>query len=568
MKGAEALLKALERQGVDTVFGHPGGAILPVYDALYDSPIKHVLVRHEQAGAHAADAYYRASGRVGVCFATSGPGATNLVTGLATAQMDSSAVVAVTGNVATTLIGTDAFQEADVYGITAPVTKHNYLVKNVDDIPRVVAEAFHIASTGRPGPVLIDLPKDVQQAEFHGSFDVEVDLPGYRPTVGGHAGQLRKAAEAIRAAERPVLMVGGGGQVASDEVVAFARKTGIPVITTLMGIGAYPAGDRQALGMPGMHGTVTANRAITHCDLILGAGLRFDDRVTGKISRFAPNATVVHVDIDPAEISKLVKAHVPVVGDLRDVLPRLANALDRLEIDPWREQLDEWKTMYPERYKTDQPLVSQEVIQLLHQATGGECVVTTEVGQHQMFAARLFPTTKPRTFITSGGLGTMGFGLPAAIGASFARPGEPVVCIAGDGSVQMNIQELATLYKHQLPVVLAILNNGVLGMVRQWQEMFSAERYSEIYLADSNPDFAKLAEAYGLDGYNVFDRETAARVVPEVLAKGKPAVINFFVYEAEKVFPMIPAGAGVDEMIVGDQEPDDTPSESPSEVPA
>jgi len=568
MKGAEALLKALERHGVDTVFGHPGGAILPVYDALYDSPIKHVLVRHEQAGAHAADAYYRASGRVGVCFATSGPGATNLVTGLATAQMDSSAVVAVTGNVATSLIGTDAFQEADVYGITAPVTKHNYLVKNVDDIPRVVAEAFHIASTGRPGPVLIDLPKDVQQAEFHGSFDVEIDLPGYRPTLTGHAKQVRKAAEAVRAARRPVMMVGGGGQVASEEVMAFARKTGIPVITTLMGIGAYPAGERQALGMPGMHGTVTANRAITHCDLILGAGLRFDDRVTGKISRFAPNATVVHVDIDPAEISKLVKAHVPVVGDLREVLPRLADALDRLEIDDWWEQLEEWKGMYPERYKTTQPLVSQEVIQLLHQATGGECVVTTEVGQHQMFAARLFPTKRPRTFITSGGLGTMGFGLPAAIGAAFARPGEQVVLIAGDGSVQMNIQELATLYKHQLPVVVAILNNGVLGMVRQWQEMFSAKRYSEIYLADSNPDFAKLAEAYGLDGYNVFDRETAAEVVPRALAKGKPAVINFFVYEAEKVFPMIPAGAGVDEMIVGDQEPDDAPAPDPSEVPA
>jgi len=568
MKGAEALLKALERHGVDTVFGHPGGAILPVYDALYDSPIKHVLVRHEQAGAHAADAYYRASGRVGVCFATSGPGATNLVTGLATAQMDSSAVVAVTGNVATSLIGTDAFQEADVYGITAPVTKHNYLVKNVDDIPRVVAEAFHIASTGRPGPVLIDLPKDVQQAEFHGSFDVEIDLPGYRPTLTGHAKQVRKAAEAVRAARRPVMMVGGGSQVASEEVMAFARKTGIPVITTLMGIGAYPAGERQALGMPGMHGTVTANRAITHCDLILGAGLRFDDRVTGKISRFAPNATVVHVDIDPAEISKLVKAHVPVVGDLREVLPRLADALDRLEIDDWWEQLEEWKGMYPERYKTTQPLVSQEVIQLLHQATGGECVVTTEVGQHQMFAARLFPTKRPRTFITSGGLGTMGFGLPAAIGAAFARPGEQVVLIAGDGSVQMNIQELATLYKHQLPVVVAILNNGVLGMVRQWQEMFSAKRYSEIYLADSNPDFAKLAEAYGLDGYNVFDRETAAEVVPRALAKGKPAVINFFVYEAEKVFPMIPAGAGVDEMIVGDQEPDDAPAPDPSEVPA
>ncbi|HKI59095.1 MAG TPA: biosynthetic-type acetolactate synthase large subunit [Trueperaceae bacterium] len=567
MKGSEALLKALERQGVDVVFGHPGGAILPVYDALYDSPIKHVLVRHEQAGAHAADAYYRASGRVGVCFATSGPGATNLVTGLATAQMDSSAVVAVTGNVATNLIGTDAFQEADVYGITAPVTKHNYLVKRVEDIPRVVAEAFHIASTGRPGPVLIDLPKDVQQAEFHGDFDVDLDLPGYRPTVVGNAKQIRKAADAIRKAERPVMMVGGGGQVAHQAVMDFARKTNIPVITTLMGIGAFPAGERQALGMPGMHGTVTSNRAITHCDLILGAGLRFDDRVTGKISRFAPNATVVHIDIDPAEISKLVKAHVPVVGDLRDVLPRLADALEPLAIDDWWRQLETWKGMYPERYKREQPLVSQEVIQLLHEATGGDCVVTTEVGQHQMFSARLFPTTRPRTFITSGGLGTMGFGLPAAVGAAFARPGEQIVCIAGDGSIQMNIQELATLYKHQLPVLIAILNNGVLGMVRQWQEMFSAERYSEIYLADSNPDFAKLAEAYGLDGYNVFDRETAAALIPQVLAKGKPALMNFFVYEAEKVFPMIPAGAGVDEMIVGDQEPEEAEGDR-DEVPA
>lgn len=560
MKGAEALLKALERQGVEVVFGHPGGAILPVYDALYDSPIKHVLVRHEQAGAHAADAYYRASGRVGVCFATSGPGATNLVTGLATAQMDSSAVVAVTGNVATNLIGTDAFQEADVYGITGPVTKHNYLVKRVADIPRVVAEAFHIASTGRPGPVLIDLPKDVQQAEFDGSFEVDVELPGYRPTVVGNAKQIRRAAEAIRRAVRPVMMVGGGGQAAYQQVMAFAEKTNIPVITTLMGIGAYPAGERQALGMPGMHGTVTANRAITHCDLILGAGLRFDDRVTGKISRFAPNATVVHIDIDPAEISKLVKAHIPVVGDLRDVLPRLAEALEPLAIDDWWQQLEEWKGMYPERHKRDKPLVSQEVIQLLHEATGGDCVVTTEVGQHQMFSARLFPTTRPRTFITSGGLGTMGFGLPAAVGAAFARPGERIVCIAGDGSVQMNIQELATVFKHQLPIVIAILNNGVLGMVRQWQEMFSAERYSEIYLADSNPDFAKLAQAYGIDGYNVFDRDAARSLIPEVLASGRPALINFFVYEAEKVFPMIPAGAGVDEMIVGDQEPDEVPA--------
>ncbi len=559
MNGAAAVLKALERQGVTTVFGHPGGAIMPIYDALYDSPIKHVLVRHEQAGSHAADAYYRASGRVGVCFATSGPGATNLVTGLATAHMDSSAVVAITGNVALSLIGTDAFQEADVTGITLPVTKHNYLVKDIKDIPRIIAEAFHIASTGRPGPVLVDVPKDIQQQEFVGSFDVEIDLPGYRPTVVGNARQIKRAAEAVRAAERPVFMVGGGAQVASAEVEAFAELTGIPVITTLMGLGTFPAGHEQSLGLPGMHGTVTANRAISHCDLILGAGLRFDDRVTGKLSRFAPNATVVHIDIDPAEISKLVKANVPVVGDLRDVLPRLGEELEPLAIDAWWEQLKTWKSSYPERYKTDKPLISQEVIALLARETQGRCVVTTEVGQHQMFAARLFPTQGPRSFISSGGLGTMGFGLPAAIGAAFARPGETIVCVAGDGSVQMNIQELATIYKHQLPIVIAICNNGMLGMVRQWQEMFHAQRYSEVYLADSNPDFAKLAEAYGIAGYNVFDRETAAELVPKVLASGKPAVINFVVYESEKVFPMIPAGAGLDEMIIGDQAPSEEP---------
>ncbi|MBS3968384.1 MAG: biosynthetic-type acetolactate synthase large subunit [Truepera sp.] len=560
MNGAQAVLKGLEREGVQVVFGHPGGAIMPVYDALYDSPIRHILVRHEQAGTHMADAFYRASGKVGVVFATSGPGATNTVTGLATAYMDSSAVVAITGNVSTALIGTDAFQEADIYGITGPVTKHNYLVRHVNDLPRVIKEAFHIAATGRPGPVLIDIPKDVQLAEFTGSWDVPIDLPGYRPTVTGHSGQLRKAAEAIRQAKRPILIVGGGGQAAAEQVSDFAAHTNLPVITTLMGIGAYPAGAPNHLGMPGMHGTVTANRAITNCDLIVGAGLRFDDRVTGKVSRFAPGATIVHIDIDPAEISKLVKAHIPVVGDLSDVLPRLAELLPPLEIAPWWAQLREWKAKYPERYKKDKPLVSQEVIELLREATGGDCIVTTEVGQHQMFAARLFPTSRPRTWLSSGGLGTMGFGFPAAIGAALARPGELVVCIAGDGSFQMNVQELATLYKHQLPVIVAICNNGVLGMVRQWQEMFHAQRYSEVYLADSNPDFAKLAEAYGIAGYNVFDRDEAKRLIPEVVATRKPAVINFVVYESEKVFPMIPAGAGVDEMIIGDQEPD--PSEA------
>ncbi len=557
MTGSEVVMKMLERQGVEVIFGHPGGAIMPIYDALYDSTIKHVLVRHEQGGAHMADAYYRASGKVGVCFATSGPGATNLVTGLATAMMDSSALVAITGNVPSGLIGTDAFQEADVFGITGPVTKHNYLVKDVNDLPRVLAEAFHIAGTGRPGPVLVDVPKNIQLAKFEGSLDVEIDLPGYHPTVVGHAGQIRKAAEAVLAAKRPVLIVGGGGQVASREVAELVERTGIPVITTLMGIGAYPPAADETLGMPGMHGTVTANKAISNCDLILGAGIRFDDRVTGKISRFAPNATVVHIDIDPAEISKLVKAHVPVVGDLRDVLPRLTQELGYLDIEPWRETLQGWKATYPEKYRLDKPLVSQEVLAMLRAATAGNCIVATEVGQHQMFAARLLPTTKARSFITSGGLGTMGFGLPSAIGAAIARPGETVVLIAGDGSIQMNIQELATLYKENLPIVIAILNNGMLGMVRQWQELFHAQRYSEVYLADSNPDFAKLAAAYGIEGHNIFDREAAGPAIEAAIAAKKPVLLNFFVYEAEKVFPMVPSGAGVDEMILGDQEPGD-----------
>lgn len=555
MTGAEVVMKMLAQHGVEVIFGHPGGAIMPIYDALYDSTIEHILVRHEQGGAHMADAYYRASGKTGVCFATSGPGATNLVTGLATAMMDSSAIVAVTGNVPKGLIGTDAFQEADVFGITGPVTKHNYLVKHVNDIPRVMTEAFHIASTGRPGPVLVDVPKDIQLAEFTGTFDVEIDLPGYRPTVTGHPRQIRKAAEAIRRAKKPVMILGGGGQAAPEEVTAFVEKTGIPVITTLMGIGAFPSARKEFLGMPGMHGTVTANRAISHCDLILGAGLRFDDRVTGKLSRFAPNAELVHIDIDPAEISKLIRAEVPVVGDLRDVMPRLMDELEYLDIDEWREQMAVWKESYPERYKTrDSSLVSQEVIEMIRDIVGDEIIVTTEVGQHQMFAARLIPTQHPRSFITSGGLGTMGFGLPAAIGAAFARPDELVVCIAGDGSVQMNIQELATLSKSDKPVIIAILNNGMLGMVRQWQELFHAQRYSEVYLADSNPDFAKLAEAYGIKGKNIFSREDAEAAIREAVEERKPVVLNIFVYEAEKVWPMVPAGAGIDQVMLGDQE--------------
>lgn len=578
MTGAEVVMKMLERHGVEVIFGHPGGAIMPIYDALYDSPIEHVLVRHEQAGVHMADAYYRASGKVGVCFATSGPGATNMVTGLATAMMDSSAVVAITGNVPSGLIGTDAFQEADVFGITAPVTKHNFLVKEIEELPRVLAEAFHIASTGRPGPVLIDITKDVQQAKYDGSLDVEVDLPGYAPEVPVSEEAVNEAARAVLSAKRPVMIIGGGAQVAVPEIEAFAETTGIPVITTLMGIGAYPPEAEQNLGMPGMHGTVTANRAISNCDLILAAGMRFDDRVTGKISRFARGAKIVHIDIDAAEISKLVTAHVPVHGDVRTALPRIgarlkdltaeAEAPGALDIGEWRSTLAEWKERYPEKYEKGKTLVSQEVLEMLKEATSGASIVTTEVGQHQMFAARLFPTINARSFITSGGLGTMGFGLPAAIGAAKARPGETVVCIAGDGSVQMNIQELATLYKLQLPVVIVILNNGVLGMVRQWQELFHAQRYSEIYLADSNPDFAKVAEAYGIEGHNVFEREEAERLINDALASKKPVLLNLFVYEAEKVFPMVPAGAGVDEMILGDQAPADEAEEQREPVKA
>ncbi len=556
MTGAEVIIKALEREGVNTIFGMTGGAIMVVYDAMYDSKINHILMRHEQGATHAADAYYRTTGKVGVTIATSGPGATNLITGLANAMMDSAAIVAITGNVPSGLIGTDAFQEADIYGITGPVTKHNYLVRDVNDLPRVIKEAFHIASTGRPGPVLIDIPKDLQIEEFTGDFDAEMDLPGYKPTIKGHAGQIKKAAEALKLAKKPIMIVGGGSQSAADELLEFVENVDIPVITTLMGIGAFPTAKDQWLGMPGMHGTVAANKAISNCDLILASGIRFDDRVTGKISTFAPEATIIHMDIDPAEISKLVKAHVPVVGDLKNILPRLSEYSERLDIDDWRKQTAAWKAKYPERYNTEKPLVSQEVIGMLRKETTDDCIVTTEVGQHQMFAARLFPTEKPRTFVTSGGLGTMGFGLPAAVGAALGNPGRQVVCIAGDGSIQMNIQELATIYKHQLPIIIAIINNGCLGMVRQWQEMFFSERYAEIYLADSNPDFAKLAEAYGIEGHNIHDRESAKIAIEKASKSNKPVLLNFFVYEAENVFPMVPAGAGVADMIIGDQMPE------------
>ncbi|TFU18125.1 biosynthetic-type acetolactate synthase large subunit [Thermus tengchongensis] len=551
MKGSEALLKALEREGVEVIFGHPGGAIMPTYDALYDSKIRHILVRHEQGGIHAATAYARASGRVGVVMATSGPGALNLVTGLADAFMDSTPVVAITGNVPRALIGTDAFQEADVTGVTMPITKHNYLVQEVNDIPRVVREAFHIASTGRPGPVLIDIPKDVQLAEFTGTFDVELDLPGYKPTTKGHPKQIERALDALEKAERPILMVGGGAQHAHGELLAFAERTGIPVITTLMGLGAFPGNHPLWLGMPGMHGTVAANRAIHHADVILAIGLRFDDRVTGKVSRFAPHAhTIIHVDIDPAEIGKVVRTHVPIVGDARSVLREMLKGAKPLRLAAWWRELEEWRTRYPLRWKPRPHLQSQEVIRAFHEATGGQAIVTTGVGQHQMFAAQFFPVSRPRSFITSGGLGTMGVGLPFAIGAKVARPEELVIDFDGDGSFQMTLQELATLVKYKLDVKVVILNNGYLGMVRQWQDLFHAKRYSEVYLADSNPDFARLAEAYGIKGVKVERKEDLMKGVEAVLSADGPVVAEFKVYHEEGVFPMIPAGGAAEDMIL------------------
>ena len=553
MKGAEVLLKAMEREGGEVIFGHPGGAIMPTYDALYDSPIRHILVRHEQGGVHAATAYARASGRVGVVMATSGPGALNLVTGLADAYMDSTPVVAITGNVPRALIGTDAFQEADVTGVTMPVTKHNYLVQEVNDLPRVVKEAFYIARSGRPGPVLIDVPKDVQLAEFTGGLDVRLDLPGYKPTLKGHPRQIERALEALEKAECPVLMVGGGAQDAHQELLAFAEKTGIPVITTLMGLGAFPGTHPLWLGMPGMHGTVAANRAIYHADVILAIGLRFDDRVTGKVSRFAPHAhTIIHVDIDPAEIGKIVRTQIPIVGDARLVMREFLRGAKPLKLASWWRELEEWRTRHPLTYRPRSYLQSQEVIRVFYEATGGNAIVTTGVGQHQMFAAQFFRVSRPRSFITSGGLGTMGVGLPFAIGAQVARPGELVIDFDGDGSFQMTLQELATVVKYKLPVKVVVLNNGFLGMVRQWQDLFHAKRYSEVYLADSNPDFARLAEAYGIKGVRVERKEDLKKAVDTVLEADGPVVAEFRVYQEEGVFPMIPSGASVEEMITQD----------------
>ena len=552
--GAKILVEGLQREGVDTIFGYPGGVILPVYDELYDSPIRHILVRHEQAAAHAADGYARASGRVGVCMATSGPGACNLVTGIATAYMDSVPMVALTGQVPTSLLGNDAFQEADITGITLPITKHSYLVKRTVDVDQVVREAFYIARTGRPGPVLIDLPKDVTagQIEEVPPAPEKVHLRGYQPTLKGHTRQIDRAIELIEKAERPVIYAGGGiiASDASGELVQLAERLLCPVATTLMGLGCIPCDHPLNLGMLGMHGTVYANYAVTECDLLIALGVRFDDRVTGKVSTFAPHAQIIHVDIDPAEIGKNKKVDVPLVGDVRSVLQAMLHRLKKREDRKhWLSKVRAWMRKHPLSYRSDGCLRPQYVVQELSNLLKGEGIIVSEVGQNQMWTAQWYCFRKPRSWLSSGGLGTMGYGLPAAMGAHFARPDEVVVDIAGDGSFQMNIQELGTVAANKIPVKVVILNNMFLGMVRQWQELFYDRRYSFTELPPV--DFVGIAKAYGIDGLRVDQCEEVPSALRTMLDTDGPFILDVRIEREENVFPMVPAGAAINEMIGG-----------------
>lgn len=564
VNGARALIKCLEEEGVDTIFGYPGGQIIPFYNELYDSNLRHILVRHEQAAAHAADGYARATGKTGVCVSTSGPGATNLVTGIATAYMDSVPVVAITGQVPTFLIGNDAFQEADIKGITQPITKHNYLVQDANELPRIVKEAFHIASTGRPGPVLIDLPKDVQNAEIDFYYPDKVELRGYKPTYKGNTQQIKRAAEEIANSCMPIIYAGGGviSSNASTELVELAETINAPVTTTLLGIGAIPTEHPLHVGMLGMHGTKYANYAIQESDLIIAVGARFDDRVTGKLESFAPNARVIHIDVDPAEISKNVKVQIPIVGDAKQVLKSLNKYIKRCNSGAWIEKIKKWKKEYPLTYKqmSSDVIMPQFVIEQISEACK-DAIIVTEVGQHQMWAAQFFKYKKPRTFITSGGLGTMGYGFPAAIGAKVGKPDKTVINIAGDGSFQMNSQELATAVQNDIPVVSVILNNGYLGMVRQWQELFYDRRYSHTFIKGS-VDFVKLAEAYGALGLRAERPSEVRPAIEEAVNSGRPAVVEVIVECEANVYPMVPAGAAINE-ILDMEEHADTPCAMP-----
>ena len=576
--GAHALFKALEGEGVDVVFGIPGGAILPAYDPLIESSVRHVLCRHEQGAGHAAEGYAWATGKVGVAIATSGPGGCNLVTALADAKMDSVPMVAITGQVPTPVVGNDAFQEADITGITIPVTKHNFLVKDANELAETIREAFHIASTGRPGPVLVDIPKDVQLQEITWRWPERVDLPGYRPTTKGNLRQVRAAVKMIMESERPVLYVGGGviKADATSELFALATDGRLPVTTTLMARGAFPDTHELALGMPGMHGGYTAVTAMQKADLLVALGARFDDRVTGRLGAFAPHAKVVHVDVDPAEIGKNRSADIPIVGDCKDVIANLRAELQRQQEEAggtpdrgaWLAQLDEWRTRYPYRYDqaTDGPLKPQFCIERLYEQTKGDAVVVAGVGQHQMWASQFWKFTEPRTWVNSGGLGTMGFAVPAALGAKAGRPDRRVVAIDGDGCFQMTSQELATSTAERIPFVTAIINNAHLGMVRQWQELFYEERYSQVYLSYDVPDYVKLAEAYGCVGLRAEHPEEVDAVIDKALSiEDRSVVIDFRVDDKEMCFPMVPAGASNDDIIVGPEglQPVNDPEEAP-----
>jgi acetolactate synthase-1/2/3 large subunit len=562
MTGSQILLACLEKEGVDTVFGYPGGTVINIYDDLMKSEtIHHILPRHEQAGVHAADGYARATGKVGVAIATSGPGATNTITGIATAYMDSIPLVVISGQVPTPLIGNDAFQEADMVGITRPVTKHNYLVRDIKDLARIVKQAFYIARTGRPGPVLIDLPKDVQVAETTFAYPDKVELRGYKPNYSGNVRQIAKAVKMILAAKKPVVYVGGGATLsdADKELLKFTETIQAPLTTTLMGMSSFPKRHPLSLGMLGMHGTYYANMAVTNSDLLIAIGARFDDRVTGKIATFAPDAKIIHIDIDPTSIKKNVRVDLPIVGDLKDVLKKLVRELGEhktevkalvKDLAPWREEVDGWKESHPMSYKQSKTEIKpQFVIEKLRELSDDDAIVTTEVGQHQMWTAQFFDFTQPRTFLTSGGLGTMGYGLPAALGAQAAFPKRQVIDVSGDGSFQMNSQELATLVQNRLPVKIVILNNNFLGMVRQWQQLFFDKRYSQTCL-ETPIDFVKLAEAYGATGLSCSKPGDVEATIKKAFETDGPVIMEFKISREENVMPMVPAGAGINEMVL------------------
>lgn len=562
MNGARILLESLKKEGVEVIFGYPGGTVINIYDELFSfKEIQHILPRHEQAGTHAADGYARATGKVGVMLATSGPGATNTVTGIATAYMDSVPMVIITGQVPTALIGNDAFQEVDIVGITRPCTKHNFLVRDVRDLAATIKKAFYIARTGRPGPVLVDIPKDVQMAQTEFHWPETVDIRGYKPTIEGHQKQVEKAVDMILASRKPVVYVGGGAVSAnaSEELTALCRGLKIPVTTTLMGLGSFPANEPNSLRMLGMHGTYYANMAMTHADLIIAIGARFDDRITGKLSTFAPYAKIIHIDVDPTSIKKNVRVDLPIVGDVKDVLGKMIAVIEKKSdesaafmaaMEPWQGEIDAWRDKHPLTYKKSTTVIKpQFVIETLRELSDQDAIVSTDVGQHQMWTAQFFNFIMPRTILTSGGLGTMGFGLPAAMGAQAAYPGRQVITICGDGGVQMNIQEMATLVQNRLPVKIVILNNNFLGMVRQWQELFFDKRYSQTCL-ELPIDFVKLAEAYGAAGFSTSRPEDVADTIRKAFATPGPVIMEFKVAREEKVLPMVPAGAGLNEMVL------------------